>query len=169
MILVKLYLQIACVVAIAVGGGLYVYGDVLDTKKVIGTMTRATGDGQSDPAWDHQYFAATMSGLGTCLTILGVLGLGAMWVRNVRATAPGDLGDNLSRTIATIALWFSVSAMFTYGVSRISWSQTPGMYVLLFVVAMICLTANASTAMIFGWRPWNRTDRGVSPNRREQA
>lgn len=155
------FIQILCVLGIAVGGGLIAFGSKLEPQFDLAdpaTMTRLLDSYQNE---DQHMIASIASGVGMGFMIFGILGLVVPWVNNLGTAMTGELSDNSARTIATITLWLSVATILTFGVFRMHWTGAAGMSVILIIVAVICATATAATAMVCGWRPWMRTVRSV--------
>jgi hypothetical protein len=150
------FIQIVCVLAIAVGSGLIAFGSKLEPQLNVtdpATMSRIL-DSFEDR---NQHLTASItSGVGTGFLILGVLGLVVPWVNKLGTAITSEIGDNSARTIATISVWLSVATILTFGVFRTHWTGASGMSVLLIIVALICATATVASAMIFGWKPWSK-------------
>jgi preprotein translocase subunit Sss1 len=163
------FIQVVCVLAIAVGGGLITFGSKLEPQFNLADPAAVTRilNSYQDP--HLRELTSLTSGLGMGFMILGILGLVAPWVNKLGTASAGEIGDNSARTIATIALWLAIATVLTFGVFRAHWTGATGMSVLLILVAVICATATATTAMIYGWRPWVRTVRTVSETDRQQA
>jgi len=163
------FIQIVCVLAIAVGSGLIAFGSKLEPQLNLAdpaTMNRIL-DSYEDR--DQHFTASATSGIGTGFMILGILGLVVPWLNKLGTAISSELGDNSARTIASIVLWICVAIILTFGVFRSHWTGGAGMSVLLIVVAVICAAATATMAMIYGWKPWMRPVRTASEPDRQQA
>ena len=150
------FIQIVCVLAIAVGSGLIAFGSKLEPQLNVtepATMSRML-DSFEDR--NQHYVASITSGVGSCLLILGILGLVVPWVNKLGTAITSEMSDNSARTIATISVWLSVATILTFGIFRMHWTGALGMSVLLMIVALICVTATIASAMIFGWKPWSK-------------
>jgi hypothetical protein len=150
------FVQVICVLAIAVGSGLAAFGSKLEPQLNV-TDPAAMAQFLNSYERENEHFTASVtSGIGMGFLILGTLGLVVPWVNRLGNAITGELGDNSARTIAMIALWLSVAMILTFGVFRAHWTGATGMSVLLILVVVLCVAATATTAMICGWRPWIR-------------
>ena len=159
------FIQLVCVLAIAVSSGLIAFGSKLEPQLNLADPATVTRVLDSYRDRDLHMLASVTSGFGMGFMILGILGLIVPWINKLGTAITGELGDNSARTIATIALWLSLAMILTFGVFRTHWSGAAGMSVLLILVVVLCMAATATTAMICGWRPWVRTGKTSDPDR----
>ncbi len=163
------FIQMVCLLAIAVGGGLIAFGSKLEPQWNLADPTTVTRILDSYQDEDQHMIASMTSGVGMGFMILGILGLIVPWVNKLGTAITGEIGDNSARTIATVALWLSVAMILTFGVFRTHWTGAAGMIVLLILVVVLCVAATGTTAMICGWRPWNRTGNMSDPDRQQAS
>ena len=163
------FIQLVCVLAIAVGTGLLAFGSHLEPQaNLLDPATLAHQLNTFENRESH-LIASTTCGVGIGLMIFGTLGLGMPWVNKIGFAVTGELGDNSARTIATLAIWLAVAMILTFGVFRVNWTGAAGMSVILMLVALICAAATITTAIVCGWKPWLRTNRDTSEADRQQA
>lgn len=150
----RAFTQTVCVLAIAMGGGLLAFGNKYQPRLDPNDPSSFARVAISYEDRGQHAAASYAEGVGTGLMLFGVLGLVIPWVRRWGSAMTGELGDNAARTIAIVSIWLSVAVVLTFGVFRISWTGTVGLVVVPFIVALICTAATASSAIVYGWRPW---------------
>jgi hypothetical protein len=163
------FIQMVCVLAIAVGAGLLAFGSHLEPQANLLDPSPFARQLDTSENRESHLIASVTCGFGIGLMIFGTLGLVMPWVNKIGFAVTGELGDNSARTIAMVAIWFSVAMILTFGVFRVNWTGAAGMSVILILVALICAAATITTAIVCGWKPWIRTSHDLSETDRRQA
>jgi hypothetical protein len=162
----RVFMQMICVLAIALGAGLLGFSNKLQPQFNLAdptTLARATTSYQDR---DQLMTASITVGVGIAFMLFGALGLVMPWINKLGSAMTGELGDNSARTISTITIWLSIAMVLTFGVFRLNWTGTAGLSVVLIIVALICSAATITSAIVFGWKPWVRTTPSVSESDR---
>ncbi len=155
------FIQIVCVIVIAVGAGLLAFSNKLEPQFNLADPTTLTRSSISFEDRDLHFTASVAGGVGIGFMILGSLGLVIPWADKLGAATTGELSDNSARTIATITIWLSIAMVLTFGVFRLNWTGGAALSVVLIVVAIICTAATITSAIVCGWKPWIRTSHNV--------
>lgn len=148
------FIQMVCVLAIAVGAGLLGFSNKLQPPFNPADPTTLTRAVVSYEDRDQLFTASVTGGVGIGFMVLGTLSLAIPWINRLGSAVTGDLGDNSARTISTIAIWLSIAMILTCGVFRLNWTGASGLSVVLIIVALICSAATITSAIVFGWKPW---------------
>ena len=156
------FIQMVCVLVIAVGAGLLAFSNKLEPQFNLADPTTLTRASMSYEDRDQRYTASIAGGVGIGLMIFGSLGLVIPWVNKIGAAMTGELGDNSARTISTISIWLSIAMILTFGVFRLNWTGAAGLSVVLIIVALVCSAATITSAIVCGWKPWIRASHNVS-------
>jgi quinol-cytochrome oxidoreductase complex cytochrome b subunit len=156
------FIQMICVLWIAVGAGLLAFSSKLEPQFNLADPTTLTRASLSYEDRDQRLNASIAGGVGMGFMILGTLGFLLPWFNKIGATMTRELGDTTARTIATITIWLSVAMILTFGVFGVNWTGTTALCVVLMIVAIICTAATSTSAMICGWRPWIKTSHHAS-------
>ena len=162
------FIQMVCVLVIAVGAGLLAFSNKLEPQFNLADPATLTRASMSYADRDQRYTASIAGGVGIGLMLFGTLGLVIPWVNKLGSAMTGELGDNSARTISTITIWLSIAMILTFGVFRLNWTGAAGLSVVLIVVALICSAATIGSAIVFGWKPWMRTSPIVSETDRQK-
>jgi len=155
------FIQMFCVLVIAVGAGLLAFSSKLEPQIKLADPTTLTRASMSYGDKDQHYTASISGGVGIGLMILGSLGLVIPWINKLQAAMTGELSDNSARTIATITIWLSVTVILTFGVFGVSWTGTAALGVVLGIVTILCSAATITSAIVCGWKPWVRSSQNL--------
>lgn len=162
-------MQMVCVLVIAVGAGLLGFSNKLQPEFNPADPTTLTRAAMSYEDRDQLFTASVAGGVGIGLMLFGTLGLSIPWVNRLGSAMTGELGDNSARTISTITIWLSSAMILTFGVFRLNWTGTAGLSAVLIIVALICLAATITSAIVFGWKPWMRSTAIVSESDQQKS
>lgn len=165
----RVFMQMVSVLAIAVGAGLLSFSNKLQPPFNPADPTTLTRASMSYEDRDQLFTASVTGGVGIGFMLLGTLGLVIPWINKVGSAMTGDLGDNSARTISAITIWLSIAMILTFGVFRLNWSGGSGLSVLLIIVTLMCSAATATSAIVFGWKPWVRGDAVVSVSEQQKS
>ncbi len=150
------FIQMVCVLAIAVGAGLLGFSNKLQPPFNPADPATLTRGATSYEDRDQVFTASVTGGVGIGFMLLGTMGLVIPWINRLGSAVTGDLGDNSARTISTITIWLSIAMILTFGVFRLNWTGASGLSVVLIIVALFCSAATITSAIVFGWKPWVR-------------
>ena len=151
-------LQWFSVLLIAVGAGLNSFSSVLEPPITMANLTAAPWHAGDYESREQHLMAAVTAGIGVGLMTLGAFGLILPLLRRLLTDSCQNLSDNSARIVAMVAVWMAAAGTLTWGVFRVSWAGAGGTAAVLLIVATICASAVAATAMVQGWRPWERRD-----------
>lgn len=152
------FIQLVCVLAIAVGSGLVGFANHLEPQ--VNPLDPATLARYMD-SYHERETASIACGVGIGLLVFGTFGLVLPWVNKLGSALTGDLNDNSARTISTVAVWLSMAMILTFGIFRVNWTGTTAMALIFIIVTLICAAAAFATAIVWGWKPWIRTNRST--------
>jgi hypothetical protein len=150
----RVFMQMVCVLTIAVGAGLLGFSNKLQPHFNPTDPTTLTPVAMSYEDRDQHFTASAAGGVGIGFLLFGTLGLVIPWVNRLGSAMKGELGDNSARTISTITIWLSIAMILTFGVFHMNWPGTIGLGVEMIIVAILCSAATITSAIIFGWKPW---------------
>lgn len=153
----RAFVQVMGVLAIAIGAGMFSFGSYLSPRDNLldpNTLIQRHSSHYQD---EHLLISAISCGWGIGLMILGTLMLVIPWINQLLKAQLTEIGENSTRTFATIFIWLSIALILTFGVLRLNWNGGTAMSVLLILIALICASATVCTAMVFGWKPWAPT------------
>ena len=165
----RVFMQLICVLAIAVGAGLLGFSNKLQPQFNPADPTTLARVAMSYEDRDQLFTASVTGGVGIGFMLFGTLGLVIPWINRLGLAMTGELGDNSARTISTITIWLSIAMILTFGVFRLNWTGTAGLSVVLIIVALICSAATVTSAIVFGWKPWVRTAAIVSESNQQKS
>jgi len=165
----RVFMQMVCVLAIAVGAGLVGFSNKLQPQFNPADPTTLTRVAMSYEDRDQLFTASVCGGVGIGFILFGTLGLVLPWVNRLGSAMTGELGDNSARTISMITIWLSIAMILTFGVFRLNWTGTAGLSVVLIIVALICSAATITSAIVLGWKPWVRNASIVSESNQQKA
>jgi hypothetical protein len=165
----RVFIQGVCVLAIAVGAGLLGFSNKLQPQFDPADPTTLARAAMSYEDRSEHFTASVTGGIGIGFMLFGAFGLVIPWINRLGSVMTGELGDNSARTISTITIWLSIAVILTFGVFRLNWTGATGLSVVLIIVAMICSAATVTSAVVFGWRPWIRTNTSASESERQAS
>jgi hypothetical protein len=151
----RILVQVFCVLAISVGAGMLGFSNKLGAT--IGEFYRGP---------DAAIIAPMAHGFGVGLLCFGTLGMIMFWLNKIGSVNTIELGDNSARTLSMIAIWLSITTILTFGVFGIEFQDSTGLGAMLLMVAFICTAATITSAIVFGWKPWIRNNQSMADSGR---
>jgi hypothetical protein len=149
-------IQIACVVLIAFGSGLYSFGRFLNPWHTVMDPAHISMLSVQSIDANDRYVASSACGVGIGFLVLGALGLMIPLLSKLSNVRVSDLNEISARLFSIIAIWMSIALILAFGILRMPWAGTAAMFITLVIVVLICGSAVVSTALVFGWKPWSR-------------
>lgn len=150
-------MQVACVLAVAIGAGLMAFGSRLQPSGLSDPL--AAMQSLSDyKAVEVRMISSVACGFGTGLVVLGGFGLLMPLAKRFAALDLGRIEEHASGTLATLGIWISAAAALIFGVLRQPCESVGAMYAMVSLAAVVCAAAAYATSVVCRYTPWARLD-----------